>query len=89
MSLNFYCNFQTVRSKVNINTHESRDPSHLASVALADVGGVMMLRLFSWHTLDPLVPTGHHLIITAYLGIVADHVQPTFSRITHHVTKVK
>ncbi len=33
-------------------------------------------RPFSWHTLDPLVPIKHRLNATAYLSIVADHVQP-------------
>jgi len=32
--------------------------------------------MFSWHTLDPLVPIGHCLNVTAYLSIVSDHVHP-------------
>jgi len=30
------------------------------------VGGVMVWGMFSWHTLDPLVPIGHRLNATAY-----------------------
>jgi len=36
----------------------------------------MVLGMFSWHTLGPLVPIGHHLNATAYLSIVSDHVPP-------------
>jgi len=32
--------------------------------------------MFSWHTLGPLVPIGHHLNVTANLNIVSDHVHP-------------
>ncbi len=60
-------------------------------------GGVMVWRIFSWHTLGPLVPIQHRLYTTAYLSIVADHVHPfmttvypssdaTSSRIMHHVS---
>ncbi len=56
--------------------------------------------IFSWHTLDPLVPIEHRLNTTAYRSIVADHVHPFmttvytssdgyFSTIMHHVTKLK
>ncbi len=34
----------------------------------------MVWGLFSWHTLGLLVLIEHHLIATAYLSIVADHV---------------
>ncbi len=30
--------------------------------------------IFVWHTLGPLVPIEHYLNATAYLSIVADHV---------------
>jgi len=30
-------------------------------------GGVMVWGMFSWHTLGPLVPIGHHLKVTLYL----------------------
>ncbi len=81
--------------------HESMDPSCLASTVQAGGGGgVMMWGMFSWHTLDPLVPIDHRLNTTAYLSIVADHVHPFMttvyhllmansSRIMHHVTKLK
>ncbi len=38
--------------------------------------GVMVWGIFSWHTLGPLVPIEHCLNATAYLSIVADHVNP-------------
>ncbi len=38
--------------------------------------GVMVWGIFSWHTLDPLVPNEHRLNATAYHSIVADHVHP-------------
>ncbi len=34
----------------------------------------MVWGIFSWHTLDPLVPIEHRLNATAYLSIVAEHV---------------
>ncbi len=55
--------------------HESMDPSCLVSTVQA-AGGVMVWGIFSWHTLDPLVPIEHRLNATAYLSIVADHVHP-------------
>ncbi len=39
-------------------------------------GGVMVWRIYSWHTLGPLVPIEHRLNATTYLSIVADHVHP-------------
>ncbi len=39
-------------------------------------GGVMVWRIFSWHTFGPLVQIEHRLYTTAYLSIVADHVHP-------------
>ncbi len=52
------------------------DPSYLFSTVQAGGGGVMVCGIFSWHTLDPLVPIEHRLNATAYLSIVADHVHP-------------
>ncbi len=52
--------------------HESMDPSCLVSTVQAGNG----VGIFSWHTLGPLVPIGHHLNTTVYLSIVADHVHP-------------
>ncbi len=80
---------------------ESMDSSWLVSTVQAGGGGgVMVWVMFSWHTLDPLVPIEHRLNTTAYLSIVADHVHPFmttvylssdgfFSRTMHHVTKLK
>jgi len=39
-------------------------------------GGVMVWKMFSWHTLGPLVSIGHRLNATTYLSIVSDHVHP-------------
>ncbi len=74
------------------------DPSCLVSTVQAG-DGVMMWGIFSWHTLGPLVPIEHYLNTTFYLSIVADHVHPFmtsvypssdgYSRIIHHVTKLK
>uniref|UniRef100_A0A9J7X0G0 Tc1-like transposase DDE domain-containing protein n=1 Tax=Cyprinus carpio carpio TaxID=630221 RepID=A0A9J7X0G0_CYPCA len=52
------------------------DPSCLVTTVQAGGGGVMVWAMFSWHTLGPLVPIGHHLNATAYLSIVSDHVHP-------------
>ncbi len=80
--------------------HESMDPSCLVSTVQAAGGGVMVWGIFSWHTLGLLAPIEHSLNATVYLSIVADHVHPFittvypssngyFSRIMHHVTKLK
>ncbi len=80
--------------------HESMDPPCLVSTVQAGGGGVMVRGIFSWHTLGLLVPIEHRLNTTAYRSIVADHVHPfittvthllmaTSSRIMHHVTKLK
>ncbi len=74
--------------------------SCLVSTVQAGGGGVMVWGIFSWHTLDPLVPIEHCLNTAAYRSIVADHVHPfittvypssdaTSSGIMHHVTKLK
>ncbi len=52
------------------------DPSCLVSTVQAGGGGVTVWGIFSWHTLDPLVPIEHHLNATAYLCIIAGHVHP-------------
>ncbi len=39
-------------------------------------GGVMVWGIFSWDTLDPLVPIEHRLNSTAFLSIIADNVHP-------------
>ncbi len=80
--------------------HESMDPSCLVSTVQAGGGGVVVWGIFSWHTLDPLVPIEHRLNATAYLSIVADHVHPFmttvypssdgyFQQDNAHVTKLK
>lgn len=51
------------------------DPSCLVATVQAGGGGVMMLRMFPWHTLAPfLVALEHCLNSTADLIIVADRV---------------
>ncbi len=52
------------------------DPSCLVSKVQAVGGGVMVLGIFSWHTLGSLVPIEHCLNATVYLNIVTDHVHP-------------
>ncbi len=48
-------------------------------------GGVMVWVIFSWHTLHPLVPIEHRLNATAYLSIVADHVNPFMTTVYSHL----
>jgi len=80
--------------------NEDMDPSCLVTTVQAGGGCVMVWGMFSWHTLGPLVPIGHHLNATAYLNIVSDHVHPfmatcplplmaTSNRLMHHVTKLE
>jgi len=64
------------RVRIWCEEHESMDPSCLVSTFQAGGGGVMVWGIFSWHTLDPLVPIEHCLNTTAYLSFVADHVHP-------------
>ncbi len=64
--------------------HESMDPSCLVSTVQAGGGGGVMMRgIFSWHTLDRLVPIEHCLNATAYLSIVAVHVHPFMTTVYH------
>ncbi len=87
------------RVRIRHKEHESIDPSCLVSMVQAAGGGVFVCGVFSWYTLDPLVPIEYCLNATVYLSIV-DHVHPfmttvypssdaTSSRIMHHVTKLK
>ncbi len=61
------------RVRIWLKEHESMDLSFLVSMVQAG-GGVMVWGIFYWHTLGPLVPIEHCLNATAYLSIVADHV---------------
>ncbi len=66
------------------------DPSCLVSTVQAGGGGgVMVRRIFSWHTLWPLVPIEHCLKATAYLSIVADHVHPFMTIVYPSSTDVR
>lgn len=71
------------------------DPSCPVETSQA-AGGVLVWRIYSWHSLDPLVLTEHRLNGAAYLSMVADHVCPfmttvdvTSSWIMHHATKLR
>lgn len=55
--------------------YKSKDPSCRASTHQT-VDGVMVLGIFSWHTLVPLVPTDHCLSATLCLSMGADHIFP-------------
>uniref|UniRef100_A0A8C6Q136 Transposase Tc1-like domain-containing protein n=1 Tax=Nothobranchius furzeri TaxID=105023 RepID=A0A8C6Q136_NOTFU len=55
---------------------ENMDTSCLVTTVQAGDGGVMVWGMFSWHTLCPLLPTGHGLNATGILSIVSDHVHP-------------
>lgn len=46
-----------------------------------DADGVMMLGIFSWHALNPLVPFEHYLNVTAYLSTYADCVRPIIATV--------
>ncbi len=74
MSLDFCCDIQMVESEFGVKNIKA---SCLVSMVQAGgCSGVMVCGIFSWHTLDPLVPIKHRLNATAYLSIVADHVHP-------------
>ena len=76
MNLYFCWGIQVVGLEFGASQHETMDPTWLVSTVQAcwrcnGCGG-----MFSWHTLDPLIPVYHCLNATAYLSIVADHVNP-------------
>ncbi len=50
----------------------------------ADVGCVMVWRIFSLYTLGPLFPIEYCLNATSYLSIVADHVHPFMATMYDH-----
>jgi len=65
------------RARIWRKQNENMDPSCLVTTVQAGAGGgVMVFWMFSWHTLGPFVPIGHHFNATAYLSIVSDHVHP-------------
>ncbi len=49
------------RARIWRKDHESMDTSCFVSTVQAGGGGVMVWGIFSWHTLDPLVPIEHCL----------------------------
>jgi len=72
------------------------DPSCLVLMVQASGGGVIVCRIFSWHTLGPLVTNEYHLNTTAYLSIAADHIHSFMSTVyflmatsAYHVTKLQ
>jgi len=62
------------RVRIWCKQNENMDPSCLVTTVQAGGGGLIVCRMFSWHTLGPSVPIGHRLNATAYLSIVSDHV---------------
>ncbi len=72
----FLLRYSDSRVRIWRKEHESMDTSCLVSTVQAAGGGVMVWGIFSWHTLGPLVPIEHWLYTTAYLSIVAYHVNP-------------
>ncbi len=58
------------------------DPSCLVSTVQAGGGGVMVWGIYSWQTLDLLVPIEHRLNATVYLSIVSDHVHPFMTTVS-------
>ncbi len=69
-----------VRVRIWCKEHESMDLTCLVSMIQA---AVMVWGIFSWHTLDLLVPIEHRFNSTAYLSIVADHVHPFMTTVYH------
>lgn len=63
------------------NKHKSVDPSCFVSMIQVDADGVIMLGIFSWHALNPLVPFEHYLNVTAYLSTYADCVRPIIATV--------
>jgi len=76
MSLDFLFRHSDGRVRIWCKQNKNMDPSCLVTTVQASGGGVMVWGMFSWHTLDSLVPIGHRLNATAYLTIVSDHVHP-------------
>ena len=69
MSLDFSCGIQMVGSEFGVNNikawiHPALYPSCLVSTVQAGGDGVMVLGIFSWHTLGHLVPSEHRLNAT-------------------------
>ena len=52
----------------------SMDTTCLVSTVQAGSGGVVVWGMFSWHTLDLLIPINLRLNATAYLSLVTDHL---------------
>lgn len=65
MSLDFYCDMDG-RARIWCKQHNSMDPSWLVSIVQAG-GGAIVRRIFSWHTLRPLVPIKYCLNFATYL----------------------
>ncbi len=76
MSLDFCCDIQMVGSEFAVKNMKAWSILLCLNGSGIGGGGVMVLGIFSWHTLVPLVPIEHRLNATADLSIVADHVHP-------------
>jgi len=77
MSLDFCCCIKMARSESYVNNMKAWIHPVFPSRDHAG-GGVMVWGIFSWHTLDPLLPIEHWLNATAYLSIVASHARYAF-----------
>lgn len=55
--------------------HQQNERMEPTCPVLNGEGGIMVWGMFSWNTLGPLIPIEYSWNITAYLSIVADHVQ--------------
>ena len=63
------------------NSMEPWTPPTFFSTVQAVCDGVLMLGMFSWHTLGLLIPINNGFNATAYLTIVANHVPPFIATI--------